>query len=150
MVLHTEWKVQCPAQSLEEHQNPGTFLLICCRLWGHIVSCQKFRIDTSSGLYHECQSRVWGEREDLHGLLCQKLQKYPKARESKFCYHRGKWEDRWVCREEQSLCLSSFGSSDGFFNMLATAVLNSKRTVPDVSDSLRMLVIIGRRTARVL
>ena len=31
-----------------------------------------------------------------------------------------------------------------------TAVLKSGGTVPDVSDSLRMLVIVGRRTSRVL
>ena len=34
--------------------------------------------------------------------------------------------------------------------MLATAVLNSKGTVPDVSDSLRMLVTVGRRISSVL
>ena len=29
----------------------------------------------SSELYHKCQSCIWGEREEFHGLLYQKLQK---------------------------------------------------------------------------
>ena len=103
MVLYTKWTVQGQAQSLEEHQNTVMFLLIFVRLWGHIVFCQKGKIETNSGLYLICRSCFWGEREEFHGLLCQKLQKDPKARESKENYHREKW-DHWVCREEQSLC----------------------------------------------
>ena len=54
------------------------------------IFCQKGKSETSSGLYHKCQSCVWGEREEFHGLLYEKLLKDPKAREYKFCYHWGK------------------------------------------------------------
>ena len=39
-----KWTAQGPAQSLEKHQSPWTFLLIFGRLWGRIVSYQKSKL----------------------------------------------------------------------------------------------------------
>ena len=133
MVLDTKWTVQ----SLEEHRSPGTFLLIC-GLWRQIVSCQKGKIETSSGLYHKCQSRVWGERE-LHGLLYQRLQRDPlskriakkKGKEKKKERERenrpGKWH-HWGCGEEKpSPCCARTGKqTDGCW---ADCVLTDARQV---------------------
>ena len=46
---------------------------------------------------------------------------------------------------------SSLGSSDGLLKRgLTTALLKSEGMVPEASDSLRMFVIVGRRTSRFL
>ena len=59
---------------------------------------------------------VFEAREKNLMVYCVKLQKDPRARESKFCYHRGNWEDRWVYGEEQSLCCAHTGKqTDGFW-----------------------------------
>ena len=63
---------------------------------------------------------------------CREIQKQESKR-IKFFYHQGKWEDSWVCREEQSLCCAWTGKQiDGCW---ADCVVDKyEATVPDVSE----------------
>ena len=70
-----------------------------------LLPARKVRSKPVQGCTTNAEVTVRGETEECHDVLCPRLQTGPKAADEKFCYHRKKWENRWVCGEQSLWCV---------------------------------------------